>query len=277
MSENRNRGNIDFGKYDSMTTEELEEILRLDAEMPEGQESDTDKILYIMEVLAERKRNNSHAGNTTLEAYESFKQNYMSETDDETVHVKVNRRHRRWLRSLTAVAAVLTILLVGSVTAKAFGFDIWKNVVRWTQDTFQFGDWGDSAPNSNLTYDSLQKALEQEGITTPIEPTWFPVGCELVDITVDITPQRKTFVAKYTNGEKVFIITVYGYLDGVPVYVEQSDGLVEEYQVSDTIYYLFSNQEQNRAAWIYASYECDISGDVTIDELKKMIDSIQKG
>ena len=58
MSEKQNRGIGDLSKYDAMTTEELEEILRLDAEMPEGQESDTDKILYIMEVLTERKRNN---------------------------------------------------------------------------------------------------------------------------------------------------------------------------------------------------------------------------
>ena len=58
MSENQIRGNGDLSYCDTMTTEELEEILRLDAEMPEGQESDTDKILYIMEVLAERKRNN---------------------------------------------------------------------------------------------------------------------------------------------------------------------------------------------------------------------------
>ena len=31
MSENQNRGNIDLAQYDSMATEELEEILRLDA------------------------------------------------------------------------------------------------------------------------------------------------------------------------------------------------------------------------------------------------------
>ena len=42
MSENQNCGIRDFSKYDEMTTEELEEILRLDAEMIDGQESDTE-------------------------------------------------------------------------------------------------------------------------------------------------------------------------------------------------------------------------------------------
>ncbi len=274
MSENQNRGSVDFGKYDAMTTEELEEILRLDAEMPE---SDTDKILYIMEVLEERKTKNSHAGNTTLKAYESFKRNYMPETDNNTIPVKSNRRSRRWLRSLTAAAAVLAILLIGSVTAKAFGFNIWKNVVQWSQDTFHFGNSGSAELNSNLTYDSLQDALEQEGITTAIEPSWFPDGYELADITVDVTPQRKTFKAIYTCGEEILIITVKNHLDGSPVYIEQSDGIVEEYRVIDTVYYLLANQGQYKAVWIYASYECDISGNVTIEELKKMVDSIQKG
>ena len=44
MSENRNR---DYSKYDAMTTQELEEILRLDASAPEGEESDTELLLYV--------------------------------------------------------------------------------------------------------------------------------------------------------------------------------------------------------------------------------------
>ena len=82
MSEKQSRGIGDLSKYDAMTTEELEEILRLDAEAPEEQESDIEMILYIMEVLTERKRNNSHTGKTALEAYESFVENYMPETEE---------------------------------------------------------------------------------------------------------------------------------------------------------------------------------------------------
>ena len=68
MSENQNRRVGNLSKYDAMTTEELEEILRLDAEAPQEQESDIEMILYIMEVLAKRKRNNGHTGKTAQEA-----------------------------------------------------------------------------------------------------------------------------------------------------------------------------------------------------------------
>ena len=277
MSENQNRGNIDFAQYDSMATQELEEILRLDAEMPQGQESDTDKILYIMEVLAERKRNNSHTGKTALEAYESFKQNYMPETNRNIRPMKTKRGCPRWIRSLTAVAAVLAILLVGSVTANAFGFDIWQAVVQWTQETFHFGDWGDSDPNNNRSYASLQDALEQGNVPAWLVPTYIPEGFNLTEIKVEQTPLKKAYRAKYTKEEKTIKITVQDNLDKSPVYVEQKEGLVEEYKVLGSTYYLFENNKQVQAVWIVDSYECYISGNVTIDELKMMVSSIEEG
>lgn len=274
MSQNQNRGNIDFTIYDSMATEELEEILRLDAEMPEGQESDIYKILYIMEVLAERKRNTSHTGKTALEAYESFKQNYMPKTDDNVIPIKTNRKAPRWVRNLVATAAVLAILLTGTITAKAFGLDVWKAVVQWSQETFHFGDEG---ADNNLTYISLQDALKKGNVPAWLAPTYIPEEFAFIEVDVQKTPKKNIYRAKYTKVEQLLIIVVRDYLDGDPAYVEQSEGFVEEYEVSGITYYLFSNQGQNKAVWLYESCECDISGDVTIEELKAMIESIQKG
>ena len=281
MSENQNRGIGDLSKYDEMTTEELEEILRLDAQAPEEQETDTETILYIMEVLAARKRNNGHAGKTALEAYESFKQNYMPEVDNiettRNVPTKTRIISPRWLRSLTATAAVLTILLVGSVTAQAFGLNIWEDVVKWTQETFHFGEWGNPDTYDEFTYSSLQEVLEQGEVTTSLVPSWYPDRYELADINVERKPLQIAYKAIYTNGEKELRITVQDYLDEIPVYVEQSEGLVEEYEVAGVTYYLFENYDAVKAVWIVDTYECYISGNVTIDELKQMIDSIVKG
>lgn len=282
MSEKQDRGLRDFSKYDEMTTEELEEILRLDAESPEDQESDTEKLLYVMEVLTERRKKNGHTGNTAQEAYESFKQHYLPEIENEDpIPAKGNKpkgRSLRWTRGLVAAAAVLVIVIFGSVTAKAFGFDVWKAVIQWTQETFHFGGWSDSPNEGNkLPYSSLQEALEKGKVTEPLVPTWIPDGYALTDITVERTPFQKKYRAIYTDEERTLRITVQDYLNEDPVFVEQSDGLVEEYEVSGITYYLFENNKQVHAVWIIDSFECYIAGPVTIDELRMMIDSIAKG
>jgi len=277
MSENQNRGNIDFVKYDSMATQELEELLRLDAEMPQGQESDTDKILYIMEVLAERKRNSSHAENTALNAYESFKQHYMPEPDPDSIPIKAKGGCPRWVRSLAAAAAVVAILVAGSVTAKAFGFNLWKTVIQWTQETFHFGEWGNSDANNNMQFAALQEALEKGNVPATIVPTLIPDGYQIADITAERSPVKKTYKAIYTNAEHFLKITVRDYLNGDPVYVEQEDGLAAEYEYGGITYYLFENSGQVQAVWLVDSYECCVSGDITMDTLKMMIHSIKKG
>ena len=46
----------DLGRYDSMDTQALQELLRADASKSEAEVSDQETILYIMEVLAKRRK-----------------------------------------------------------------------------------------------------------------------------------------------------------------------------------------------------------------------------
>lgn len=281
MSENQSGRINEFSQYDAMTTEELEEILRLDAEAPEGQESDTETLLYVMGVLADRNRKNGHTENTALEAYESFKQHYMPETEKRVLESeaghKPKNRNIRCLRSLSAVAAVLVIIFIGSITAKAFGLDIWEAVVTWTQETFHLSgrnQTDEPNPDGDLKYASLNEVLVSVGINEPLLPTWVPDGYQLTDIIIDATPKQNTYIAIYENGSNALKITVHDYLGSTPTYIEQSEDFVETYEVSGVTYHLFSNNKRAQAVWVYDSYECYIFGELTIEELKLMIESI---
>lgn len=285
MSENQYRRLQELSKFDTMTTEELEEILRLDAETPEEQESDTEMLLYIMGILADKRRKTGHTGKTALEAYESFKKNYMPEVEENVMmpnrKVKPKVRSLRWLRAMSAVAAVLVIVLLGSVTAKAFGVDVWQSVVKWTQETFHFGDGRATvegpAETGSLQHTSLQEVLISAGIDTELAPTSIPDGYQLIDISVEQTPIQDIYVALYRKGESELKITVRNHLNSNPQYVEQSDDLAETYDTSGITYYIFTNNERTQVVWITGSFECYIFGDVTIEEMKMMIDSIRKG
>lgn len=280
MSQKQNREIGGLSKYDAMPTESLEEILRLDVEAPEEQEVNTDEILYIMEVLTKRKMNNGHTGKTAQEAFESFEENYMPEMEEtKPTHRKpaAKRSSSRWFRSLTAAAAVVAVLICGSITAKAFGFNIWRAVVQWTQETLHFGEWGNSNVDNSLPFSSLQEALEEGNIPASIVPAWVPDGYELVDIAIDRSPLQKVYRAKYANSKQVLRIIVQEYLGDEPFYTEQSDGLVEEYVVSGVTYYFFQNNKRTQVLWFVDCFECHIWGELSIDELKLMVDSIGKG
>ena len=175
MSENLKRSNPDFSKYDSMSIGELEEILRADAQGPERDDSDVDEILYVMEVLAKKRRQNGIAGKTALEAYQEFQQHYL-----------------------------------------------------------------------------------------PI-------------VVIDKTPKQETFLAVYTNNNTIIKISVQSFLCGYPEQVEMSEGFQEIYSRNGIDYYIFCNHNQNQVVWIVDEYECYISGAVSVDTLKNLIDSIEKG
>lgn len=287
MSENQNRGTIDYVKYDSMATEELEEILRLDAEAPEGEASDGELLLYVMEVLAKRKRNSENPGKTAQQAWESFEKNYLPTEEENIIPVTKTERlakaPKRWMRRMIAAAAVLVVLVGVPLTANAFGWeDIWNAVAQWAKETFSFVSGEDTQstepnPENIDKYTSLQQALAETDQEADFVPTWIPDGYELQDITIDESPIQKNYLAVYVAGEKFLKISVKSYVESDPEKVEVYEDILETYEASGTEYYIFINNEQLRAAWIKDSYECYISGDLTIEEIKTMIDSIGKG
>ena len=76
MSELNKRA--EFSHYDSMTTEELQEILRKHAHDELETEPDTDELYYIMEVLARRREEQDpQAFRSDEEALADFRKNYM--------------------------------------------------------------------------------------------------------------------------------------------------------------------------------------------------------
>lgn len=289
MPNNQNRSNQDFSRFDSMTNEELEEILRLDAQKNEGEESDLEMLLYVMEVLAVRRKNSENPGKTAEEAFGTFKEHYMPDdlSDDtaqvsskaQVINMKPIKPHRPWLSRLVATAAILALVLVSSVTVHAMGIDIWDIVIKWTQETFQFGSADqteaiEAMPDDNREYSSLEDALYESGITQTLAPTWFPDGYELIDLRIDESPVQLSILAIYQKEGSKIRIQIKQYLVSDPEQIEQSESLIEEYESDGIIYYIFADYNDLQAVWINSHYECYISGQLTIEQLKTMIDSI---
>ena len=277
MSDNLNR---DFSKYETMETEELEEILRLDAETPEGVETDTELVLFILEVLAKRKNTTNLTGNTAQKAWESFEQNYMPEKSRKSA---TTNRTTPWLRRLTAAAAVVALLIVIPISTKALTLEeVWNIFARWAKETFSFvsGDDTDvSEPvvDDELEYNSMREMLKKNNRDSSVVPNWIPDGFILESINRDVTPAQERYIAYYTKGDRILRIRVQNYLIEDFQKVESELEYSEIYPVGEQVYYILINYDQTQAVWIIGSYECTISGDLSVDEIKLMIDSIEKG
>lgn len=285
MSEKQNRENRDFSIYDSMKTEDLEEILRSDFESNLDEEADTELLLYVMEVLAKRNRDSNTPEITAQQAWESFQENYLPEEENssECLPKKSNRFTRWWPRRMIAAAAIFAIIVCVPVVAKSFSWkDIWNAVATWAKETFSFVDSNnidrsEPATNDTLQFKSLQQALietEQENV---LLPTWIPDGYILTNITVTETPEKKVYEALYAKNNQLLTILIQSYLLSDPANIEIAGNPIEVYEISDVKYYIFENVNNFQVIWKTESYECCISCELTIEEIKLMIDSIGKG
>lgn len=286
MPDTRNRRDSEFAKYDAMSTEELQQLLREDASKPVGEESNTDVLFYVMEVLAKRRKERNE-GKSPEEALESFKKHYDTEndisSDSESAPVVPKRRSiGRWMKGLIAAAAMLAFIVGGSITAHAMGFDLWEIIAKWTQETFHFsyaGEENTDAPEKDdaTPFAGLQALLDLHNVDAALVPSWIPDGYVEVDVSVEETPKQRRFVAKYQFGEDTIRIRIVDYLSSAPTEIEQSDSLLETYSNNGTVFYFFDNGNQLQAVWLSGSFECYISGPLDLSEIKEMIDSIAKG
>ena len=118
--------------------------------------------------------------------------------------------------------------------------------------------------------------LAEASMRTDIVPTWLPDGYVLDKTKLSETPFQTNCLAVYSCGEKKFTISVRSYIEGDPEKIEVNGNAVELYRVSMVDYYIFPNNERKMAVWLVDRYECSISGNLTVDEMKQMIDSIGK-
>ena len=280
MSELNKRA--EFSHYDSMTTEELQEILRKHAHDELETEPDTDELYYIMEVLARRREDEDpQAFRSDEEALADFRKNYMPRAMQAS-RTDVIRFPNRALRTVAAILVVVLILVVGtSITAEAFHVDIWGKFATWTKEIFQFTDnpQGTTATNPEQEYiaelKSLKDALVDHGVKENLAPTWMPQGYANKDLRVVDSPRTLNISATYEkNGERL-IIKIRQTIGVQAPQTEKNDDFLELYVVDGVEYYIFSNTETLNAAWSIGEFECIITGKITLEEMKKMIDSIK--
>ena len=271
----------ELSRYDSMTTEELQEILRKHAHGKLETELDTQELFEIMEVLSvRRQQTNPQAFRSDEEAFTEFCEHYIPKGRKEARH-KIVHFPNRFFKTVAAVLTMVIILAVGTtLTAEAFQIDIWGKLANWSKEIFHFTDTseGTTATNPEQEYNaelkSLQDALNDDGIKEKLVPTWMPEGYKSKDLKIMSSPRSRNINAIYEKSGSELVINIRQMIGVQADQIEKSEGLLEIYTVNDVDYYIFSNNANLQAAWSIGEFECLITGKITLEEMKAMIDSI---
>ena len=283
MSNLDNSGHRDFSRFERLSNEELRSILARDSLLDDGEDADMDSILAISEILAGRE----HTSPSEIDAaWESFQKDYRPYTmdakplfalDDEKEERSEGRKKTRLLVRIVSIAAVISLLLgFGAVTAYARKGALWNVVVNWSQGSFRLADPDEPKPGP---FYALATALRGCGIREPLVPKWLPDGYGEGTFQFEDISGFMQFYSTCYNGEKEIHMNVFRYSsEQRPETVYESDTSVpyEIYEAGGVEHYLMMNDKYRRAVWMNGDLECSILGEVSEQEMKRIIDSIYK-
>ncbi len=179
------------------------------------------------------------------------------------------RRNVRVLTRIALVAALIVVLLIGAaVTASALGFELWGWAPKWTQEDLRFVT---EEPGAEDVQD-IPTALAALGIDESLYPHWLPEDMKRETARIQLDP---VFLYEaYQGHDRVLFITIVpSSISDTAVY-QRSESDPEEYIAGNTIHYIYSDVNHLTATWYIKDNTISIVGDVSIAEMKLIIDSI---
>lgn len=123
--------------------------------------------------------------------------------------------------------------------------------------------------------DALDQALVEHDIRAAV-PKWIPEGFELVELNVDDAYEIMDIDAWYEKGEDVLVFSIIQVQEGgmIDAFYEMNEESLRTETVGNLEVYFFSNNARNSAAWNEDEYLVYFSGDITEQEVEKMVQSI---
>lgn len=188
------------------------------------------------------------------------------------------RRTARWARYGGAFVAAMLCLVV---TAHAFGYNPVHALFQWVNDTIRV--YSNPSGLMELPFDdpseyhSLEEALVANGMEDADRITWIPKDYALSYIQVSTHNKMLQVSAVYEADRGELAVRVLSMKTGNWIGRAESDPNETEYRHNDTVFYISSNIDIMKAGWKDENCSYEISGQVSEEEIKKMIDSITGG
>lgn len=288
-----NKNEYESGTYwDQLSTEQLEDILRADIASPNQTNDET--VFHILEVLEKREKENpSGRLPDTDQAWQEFQKYYnIPEGEGESLYPIRNNQEKRSAsvptktrrvfrpRKILVVAAVLILMFGGMLTAQAAGVDVFGAIGRWTEETFHFELPINHDDLAGETDYNLRNASQKAGLPGSVAPIWCPEGfIPKTPTNTHVEDYVDTAVCEYINENenRLYFVDISYYYNSADVEAtifEKDGSEVVTYSSNRGTFYIFSNIDVLAATWSNGHLSITIAGDLQLEELEKIIDSI---
>ena len=188
-----------------------------------------------------------------------------------------NRTRRSFSRVFRAAAIAAAAAFCFIITASAMGFQPVQAVLRWAEGIIHTNPSGimelpDDDPSE---YHSLYEALAANGISTEGLPTWVPRDYAVSAIAVKLSDGVLKCSAIYDSTRGGLVIRVIEHTMALSTEAKELDSVGSVYTHNQTEYYILMDDGVTKAGWQDGMLSYVISGQISEDEIKEMIDSIQ--
>lgn len=272
--------------YTSFTTSELEKILKIDFLSANGDHLTNEEIEIILNIISDRSKSTSTSKEFDIDkSLNSFKNDYLpfakrGELLFETPKIDFKKENNKYKsgRYKNIAAATICVIMIGLFSTTTTAQNFFDYVANWTKDTFWFDHTGQTtySKQPNNIYSNLGRFFDSERLTPDMLPTYLPDGYTF-DLQEGYETEQIKFLTLFYTGETedlfLSLNIVYFYEDiNTPYEKDSSD--ITIYQKNGIDYYIMGNLNTNTAIWKNNSFEFQIDGTISREELTKIIDSI---
>lgn len=279
------------GKYaylEQLTTEELDELLRLEFNADE-EDADPELVLAIMEVIAKREPEDIPPIDPE-ETWKTFQARNLTKPSEQTtedtntkqeetiVEYQPPHRRKRWFASVVAAACAVFVFCA----PVAHGSTILETMTNWKQSTFSLPSQQETGTVAVLTNPDYLKVVEtvKDATGTALLPNWYPDGTTVEQVEDNSNDNFLSYSIILSKAKQHLLLSALTYDKNSTInsmYEKNEDSGDVQYTSGGMPYYVMENLERTVVVWKDETAEYSLSGFLTQDELERMMNSIDLG
>lgn len=281
----------EFDYLNQLSTAELQEIVRRDAESTDSEDSEV--IWAVLSILVEREKADpsKQPRKDAKEAWEEFQKYYNTPEGSRRVlydypdFTPEHRQKRTTPLFNRAIALAATICIIFTLALPAFGKETVATLFGyWRNGLFAFlSNQADMPidPMENYKFETQIPELQQihdtvneMGVWEPVVPMWIPDGFYLSTLDSNNTPNVKRLYGILKNETSIINFSVLihqTYPDHVQ-YMNDSDPEIIE--IAEVTHYLFANNDKWVVTWTAENVVCTISTNLEKETLISILKSV---